>query len=161
MPTVISLDAHHFETLDLSPVQSLLEDWIESSTLLDREQTIQFEIRYPQASEGAVELPDIPEVRLWFLRLDSVYPWVPYCLDWRSGELTRYTAMMVPHEFSDREGIQYNPQALDLFVMHKIFTIHHWLKGQGAERTNTLKQMAELFGYELQDSLFDLLNQQS
>lgn len=159
MPTVISLDTHHFEALDLSPVQAVLEDWVRKGTVLDHEQTIQFEISYLQPQDAAVELPEIPEVRLWFLRLDSIYPWLPYCLDWRSGELTRYAAMMVPHEFSTREGIQYNPQALDLFVMQKIFTVHHWLKSQGAERTNTLKQMAELFGYELQDSLFDLLNQ--
>jgi hypothetical protein len=157
MPTVITVSPRQIETLDLSPVQTILEAWLSSGTLLDHEQEIRFEVDYPL--DEAVELPEIPEVRLWFIRLDSIYPWLPYWLDWRSGELTRYAAMMVPHEFSDREGIQYNPQALDLFAMHKVFAIHHWLKQQGADRSNTLKQMAELFGYELEDALFELLNQ--
>jgi hypothetical protein len=157
MPTVITVSPRQIETLDLSPVQTILEAWLSSGTLLDHEQEIRFEVDYPL--DEAVELTQIPEVRLWFIRLDSIYPWLPYWLDWRSGELTRYAAMMVPHEFSDREGIQYNPQALDLFAMHKVFAIHHWLKQQGADRSNTLKQMAELFGYELEDALFELLNQ--
>jgi hypothetical protein len=157
MTTLITLNARHFETLDLSPVQSILENWIQTGTLFEREQDIQFQIDYPQAPDQAQELPDIAEVRLWFIRLDSIYPWIAYWLDWRAGELARYTAMMVPHEFSEREGILFNPQALDLFLMRKIFTIHHWLKQHGQDRPQTLKQMAELFGYELEDSLFQLL----
>jgi hypothetical protein len=160
MTTAIFITARNFEALDLSPVQTVLEDWMKRGVLIDQTQSIQFEIDYPQGPD-TVELPEIDEIRLWFLRLDSRYPWLPYCLDWRSGELTRYAAMLVPHEFSERDGILYNPQALDLFVMQKIFTIHEWLRQQGIERTQLLKQMAELFGYELQDDLFDLLNQAS
>lgn len=159
MPTVITVNAQHFETLDLSPVKVVLDHWRQSKALFDHEQSLQFQIDYPQDPEQFQELPDIPEVRLWFLRLDSIYPWLPYWLDWKSGELARYAAMLVPHEFSKREGILFNPQALDLFVMHKIFVLHHWLKQQGVARPNTLKQMAELFGYELEDSLFALLDQ--
>jgi hypothetical protein len=159
MATVISVNAQHFETLDLSPVQAVLEDWLQAKTLFDHEQSLRFQIDYPQNLEQAQELPDIPEIRLWFVRLDSVYPWIPYCLDWKSGELARYAAMMVPHEFSKREGIQFNPQALDLFLMGKVFTIHHWLRQNDRAKPETLKQMAELFGYELEDSLFQLLDE--
>ena len=161
MPTVIIVNAQHFEMLDLSPVKLVLDLWLQSKTLFDHEQSIQFQIDYPQDPAQSAELPDIPEVRLWFLRLDSIYPWLPYWLDWKSGELARYAAMMVPHEFSKREGILFNPQALDLFLMHKIFVLHHWLKQNGVARPNTLKQMAELFGYELEDSLFALLDEHS
>ena len=161
MPTVIIVNAQHFERLDLSPVKLVLDLWLQSKTLFDHEQSIQFQIDYPQDPAQSAELPDIPEVRLWFLRLDSIYPWLPYWLDWKSGELARYAAMMVPHEFSKREGILFNPQALDLFLMHKIFVLHHWLKQNGVARPNTLKQMAELFGYELEDSLFALLDEHS
>lgn len=158
MTTVISLNAQHFDTLDLSPIETVLQPWIADQTLSNYEQALQFDIDYPQGPEASQELPDIPEIRLWFVRLDSIYPWLPYLLDWRSGELARYAAMLVPHEFSQREGIQFNPQALDLFVMRKLFTIHHWLKQQGVERPNTLKQMADLFGYELDNTLFELLD---
>jgi hypothetical protein len=159
MSTLITINAQQFETLDLSPVTIVLEHWIGTQTLFNHEQSIQFQIDYPQDSNQAQELPDVPEIRLWFLRLDSIYPWLPYWLDWKSGELVRYAAMMVPHEFSQREGILFNPQALDLFVMQKIFVLHHWLKQQNITRPNTLKQMAELFGYELEDSLFTLLDE--
>jgi hypothetical protein len=159
MPTLITVTAQQLETLDLSAVSTVLEHWIDTQTLFDHEQSIQFQIDYPQGPEQAQELPDIQEVRLWFLRLDSIYPWLPYWLDWKSGELARYAAMLVPHEFSKREGILFNPQALDLFLMHKIFVLHHWLKQQGVTRPNGLKQMAELFGYELEDSLFNLLDE--
>jgi hypothetical protein len=155
MTTVITLGPPHFAALDLSPVQTVLDPWLQTNVILNQEQTLQFQIDYPL--EEAQEFPDVPEIRLWFIRLDSIYPWLPYCLDWRSGELVRYAAMMVPHEFSQREGIQFNPQALDLFVMSKVFAIHYWLKQHKQERPNTLKQMAELFGYELDDSLFRLL----
>jgi hypothetical protein len=161
MPTTIVINTQHFNTLDLSPVQSVLEDWIQTGTLFDREQEIQFQIDYPQDPGQILELTEIDEIRLWFIRLDSRYPWLPYCLNWRTGELARYAAMMVPHEFSQREGIQFNEQALELFLMHKIFTIHHWLQQHGLNRSNTLKQMAGLFGHEPEDPLFALLNQYS
>ncbi|MGB8699861.1 MAG: CRR6 family NdhI maturation factor [Thermosynechococcaceae cyanobacterium] len=158
MPTVISVNRQHLETLDLSPVQTVLKDWIDAGTLFDHAQDLQFRIDYPQdPNQVQLELPDIPDVRLWFIRLDSEYPWLPYWLDWRSGELARYAAMMVPHSFSESEGIQYNPQALDIFIMGKVFTLHHWLTQHGIDRPNSLKQMAELFGYDLNDALFELL----
>jgi hypothetical protein len=152
----ITITADHINTLDLSVVKDYLELRLRGSSNSD-EQTLQFQIQYPLDSEDPQEYPDIPEVRLWFIRLDSVYPWLPYLLDWRSGELVRYTAMLVPHEFSKTEGIQFNPQALDLFLMHKVFVVHDWLKQQGLEKTAKLKQMAEVFGYELSDELFSLL----
>jgi hypothetical protein len=161
MPTTIIINTQHFNTLDLSPVQAVLEDWIQTGTLFAREQEIQFQIDYPQDPDQILELPEIDEIRRWFIRLDSRYPWLPYCLNWRTGELARYAAMMVIHEFSPREGIQFNPQALELFLTHKIFSIHHWLQQQGLDRSNTLKQMADLFGYELEDSLFALLDRYS
>ncbi|CAI5494545.1 unnamed protein product [Closterium sp. Naga37s-1] len=44
------------------------------------------------------ELSELPDVRLWFVRLDAAYPWLPAVLDWRAGELGRYAAMLVPHQ---------------------------------------------------------------
>lgn len=158
MATILSIDATTCDNLDLTPVAQVLAPWIASATLLDHHQELQFSVQYPQPDEP-VELPEIPAVRLWFLRLDAAYPWLPYLLDWQSGDLVRYAAMLVPHEFSQQEGLLFNPQALDLFVMHKLFVIEQWLRGQGQERTQTLRQMAEVFGYQLDESLFQLLAQ--
>lgn len=44
------------------------------------------------------ELSELPDIRLWFVRLDAAYPWLPIVVDWRAGELSRYAAMLVPHQ---------------------------------------------------------------
>lgn len=157
MTTTIILPAAAITALDLTPAQTVLQPWITSKTLLEHEQELRFQIQYPQEPEDEREFPEIAEIRLWFIRLDTVYPWLPLLLDWRSGELARYAAMLVPHQFSRQEGIQYNPQALDIFLMGKVFVLEAWLRQQGVSSDGKLRSMAELFGYELDSDLFGLL----
>jgi hypothetical protein len=97
------------------------------------------------------------KIRLWYVRLDATYPWLPFLLDWKAGELARYTAMLVPHQFKRNEGIIFNPEALEIFVMNKIFVLSDWLKTQGISERSRLKSMAQLFGYELDDVFFDMI----
>ncbi|MEM9135820.1 MAG: CRR6 family NdhI maturation factor [Cyanobacteria bacterium P01_F01_bin.42] len=155
MSTVISLSSDQIDFLDLSPVRAVIETWENPAD--PSHEPIQFEIDYPQDDDEPVELPEIPEVRLWFIRLDAIYPWLPYVLDWRSGELARYAAMLVPHQFSEREGIQYNPQALDIFLMSKLCALTAWTDAHQVSGTTKLKQMAEMFGYDIESQFFDLL----
>jgi hypothetical protein len=69
-------------------------------------------------------------------------------------------AMLVPHEFK-REGdgyvLQYNPEALELFVMQKVFTISRWLKSRGIDSTAKLQQMTQSLGYEIDSAFFQSL----
>lgn len=58
------------------------------------------------------ELSEMPDIRLWFVRLDETYPWLPIVLDWRAGELARYAAMLVPHQ------VLYQPDAMGLLVSY-------------------------------------------
>ncbi|MBW4551865.1 MAG: CRR6 family NdhI maturation factor [Aphanocapsa sp. GSE-SYN-MK-11-07L] len=157
MTTTIALSPDQINRLDLSPAIKVIQDWLSNGAIAQHEQQLQFKIDYPQDPEDTLELSELPEVRLWFIRLDAVYPWLPYLLDWRAGELARYVAMLVPHQFSPKEGIQYNPQALDIFIMHKIFVMLGWLQSQGIESESKLKAMAEMFGYDLNTGLFELL----
>lgn len=63
------------------------------------ERTIGFTINYKREDpRDPREMSELPDVRLWFLRLDASYPWLPVLLDWRAGELARYAAMLVPHQ---------------------------------------------------------------
>ena len=78
-------------------------------------------------------------------------------LDWQSGEFARYAAMLVPHQFSSKEGIQYNPEALEIFLMQKIFILNDWFQVQGISSLSRLKSMPQLLGYDLDDTLFELL----
>ncbi|HEY9888158.1 MAG TPA: CRR6 family NdhI maturation factor, partial [Candidatus Obscuribacterales bacterium] len=123
----------------------------------DPETRLQFAIDFPRDPADPRELSEIPEVRLWFIRLDAAYPWLPYILDWEAGELARYAAMLVPHQFSPQDGIRYNPEGLEIFVMTKIFVIATWLQEQGSKQFTRLKFMTQMLGYEIDDGLFELL----
>jgi len=157
MTTAIVLNANQINTLDLSPALTVVQPWLEEGTIEAYEQTVQFQIDYPREPGDPRELSEIPEIRLWFIRLDAYYPWMPFLLDWKAGEIARYAAMLVPHQFHPKEGIQYNPEALEIFVMQKVFVMAIWLQEQGIEGRARLKSMAQMFGYELDDGLFDFL----
>ena len=157
MTIAIALNFDHINNLDLSPVVAVIEPLLQQGAIASQEQQLQFEIDYPREPADPRELSEIPEVRLWFIRLDAKYPWLPFLLDWKTGELARYTAMLVPHQFNRQEGIQYNPEALEIFVMHKLFVLMYWMKQQGIESKSRLKSMAQMLGYDLEDALFELM----
>ena len=157
MSITITVSQPQIQQLDLSPVTDIIEDWLANKSIIDHEQQLQFKIDYPRPETDPRELSEIPEVRLWFIALDACYPWLPLFLNWREGELSRYTAMLVPHRFSRSEGIQYNSEALDIFIMNKVFVLQRWLRQQGITGNSRLKAMAQIFGYDLDDSFFNLL----
>lgn len=157
MAQTITLQAQHFQSLDLSPAQAVIDPLVQSGKLPGDDTALEFKIDISRDPSDPRELSEIPEIRLWFIRLDSQYPWLPLVLDWEAGELGRYAAMLVPHQFSPTEGIRYNPEALEIFVMQKIFVIAQWLKQQGNTNFTKLKFMTQMLGYELDDGLFELL----
>ncbi len=120
---------------------------------LDSESIHQLDIS--RAGKFIDEFVQTTEIRLWFIRLDAKYPWLPFILDWKSGELARYTAMLVPHQFSRSEGIKYNPESLEIFIMQKIFVIADWLKQNKIKGTNRLKHMAQTINYEIDDKIIE------
>ncbi len=155
--TTITLTADHLHQLDLHPAEDLILAWLNQGEIPNHEQAVEFAIDYPRDPSDPRELSEIPEVRLWFVRLDARYPWFPFLLNWKTGELARYVAMLVPHQFNRREGIQFNPEALELFMMHKIFVLGDWLRQNGMDGTARLKSMAQMLGYELEDEFFAML----
>lgn len=157
MPYTLTLTAATLTQLDLTPAQKLLDPLVAKGAMLDPETRLQFAIDFPRDPADPRELSEIPEVRLWFIRLDAAYPWLPYILDWEAGELARYAAMLVPHQFSPQDGIRYNPEGLEIFVMTKIFVIATWLQEQGSKQFTRLKFMTQMLGYEIDDGLFELL----
>ena len=156
MTIKIILDSQAIANLDLSAAQDSITPLLEKQ-IADYEQQLQFMIEFQREENDPRELSEIPEIRLWFIRLDSVYPWLPFLLDWKAGELVRYVAMLVPHQFNRSEGIMFNPEALEIFVMNKIFVLSDWLRQQGIPERSRLKSMAQLFGYELDDAFFDMV----
>ncbi len=142
-------------SLNLAPLKTLVQSILLDEALADHEQKFQLKIDFPQEANDPRELSEIPEIRLWFVRLDAIFPWFPFLLDWKAGELGRYTAMLVPHQFHRTEGIQYNPEALEIFVMSKVFCLSETLPKFGIQPQSRVKAIAQLLGYELDD---DFLN---
>jgi hypothetical protein len=156
--TIVSIGNHALLTLDLSGVTPTIDRWLAAYPLqfnLD----LEFELNYTRSAEDPRELSEIPEVRLWFVRLDARYPCLPLLLNWQGGELARYVAMLVPHQFSRKEGIQYNPEALEIWVMQRVFMLTDWLENRELMDRSRIKFMAQVLGYELEDGLFDLLRE--
>lgn len=156
MTIAIALDADAIQRLDLSPARTAIEPLLADDPAR-YEQQVRFAIDWPQDPADPRELSEIPELRLWFLRLDSAYPWLPFFLDWKAGELGRYAAMLVPHQFSQTDGILFNPEALELFAMRKTFVLADWLRDRDISARSRLRGMAQMLGYDLEDDLFDLL----
>lgn len=156
MTIAIALNADAINNLALTPAQSVIEK-LQQQPISESEQQIRFEIDFPRDPSDPRELSEIPEIRLWFIRLDAAYPWLIFFLDWKAGELGRYVAMLVPHQFSPTQGIQYNPESLEIFVMHKTFVLSRWMKEQGISSQSRLKSMAQMFGYELDEGFFELI----
>jgi hypothetical protein len=153
--TLINVHRECIDTLDLTPAKVTIEKLVQQGQLSPAI-GLQFAILYDRALGDPREFSEIPEIRLWFVRLDGVYPWLPYILDWRS-ELARYTAMLVPHQFSPQDGIVYNPEALEIFLMGKLFIIWDWQKQRGETNSEKLQQMALALGFEVDRGLFSLL----
>ena len=157
MTVNITLDTNIIDSLDLSSIKKEIAELSAHKAIAEYEQQLQFTINYQLSATDPRELSEVPEIRLWFVRLDAAYPWLPFLLDWKSGELARYCAMLVPHQFSRSEGIIYNPEALEIFVMQKIFILSDWLKEQDIPGNFRLKSFAKLFGYEIDDTFFESL----
>jgi len=155
MPVTIKLNSEQINQLDLTPLSLVIKNLITNDEIIPKEQQLKFEINYALEANDPRELSEIPEIRLWFIRADALYPWLPFLLDWKNGELARYTAMLVPHEFKRSEGIQYNAEALEIFVMSKIFILNDWLKQQNITGISRLKSFAQMLGYDIDDSFFE------
>jgi hypothetical protein len=154
--TIVNIDNHALLSLDLSAIAGPIDLWLATNPHqfnLD----LTFKVNYQRDPADPRELSEIPEVRLWFIRLDARYPYLPLLLDWQAGELARYVAMLVVHQFSRKEGIQYNPEALEIWVMQRVFLLTDWLQDRQIEDRSRLKFMTQMLGYELDNGLFELL----
>ncbi len=157
MTLKIAINTDSINNLDLSSALKVIEELPKDKEIAAYEQKLKFDINYQREETDPRELSEIPEIRLWFVRLDAIYPWLPFLLDWKGGELAMYAAMLVPHQFSRSEGIIFNPEALEIFVMQKIFVVAEWLKQRDITSKSHLQSMAQMLGYDLDDSFFKLV----
>jgi hypothetical protein len=139
--------------LDLAP----LDPWatLEPASLMKGGAELTLEFDWPREAEDPRELSEIPEIRLWSLRADAAYPWLPLVLERSSGQLTRHVAMLLPHSFSRTEGIRFAGESLELWITHRLFVLDGWAQGHGLSCRQGLGQMAAVLGFELDSNFWD------
>lgn len=55
-------------------------------------------------------------------------------------------------------GLVFNPEALELWVMKKVFLIYEWLNFRGFPRPDVkIRDMMKVLGFAASDSLFEII----
>lgn len=154
LPPVL-LGAAPIRQLDLAPLAAWAA--LPPAELVQHAGTLSLQIDWPRADDDPRELSEVPELRLWSLRADAAYPWLPLLLARGDGQLTRHVAMLLPHGFSRPEGIRFAPESLELWVTHRLFLLDDWARRHGLNCRQGLAQMAAVLGFELDPGFWDLL----
>ncbi len=154
-PSHVTVSAAAARSLDLTP----LDPWsrLPAAQLLQQGATLVLAFDWPRTDDDPRELSEIPELRLWSLRADAACPWLPLLLERSQGQLARHVAMLLPHSFSRSEGLRFAPEALDLWITHRLFVLDDWARGQGLNCRQNLAQMAAVLGYELDAGFWSLV----
>ena len=153
-PVLINADS--IRRLDLSPLQP----WSEQSLaeLLENGPVLELSFDWPRDPTDPRELAECPEPRLWALRADARFPWLPLLLERDRGSLIRHVAMVVPHSFNRSEGLRFDPQALELWITHRLMQLDDLCTANlGRQQRGNLSQMASALGYELDAGFWSLL----
>lgn len=154
---IVSIDATTIRELDLSPLKA----WMQQPLEAQLRQGAVLEVRYdwPRAADDPRELSECPEPRLWALRADAHYPWLPLLLERSGGSLAQHVALLVPHDFSPSEGIRFDPQALELWITQRLMLLDHLGSALAQSQRGNLDQMAATLGFELDQRFWALLDQ--
>ena len=134
-----------------------LDPWtsLEPASLVKGGAELILQFDWPRESEDPRELSEIPEIRLWSLRADAAYPWLPLVLERSSGQLARHVAMLLPHSFTRNEGIRFADESLELWITHRLFVLDGWAQSHGLSCRQGLGQMAAVLGFELDANFWD------
>ena len=151
----VLINAAAIRQLDLSPLASSMDRPL--TELLDQGPVLELTFDWPREADDPRELAECPEPRLWALRADARFPWLPLLLERDHGSLIRHVAMVVPHDFSRTEGLRFEPQALELWITHRLMQLDDLCRNHGRSMRGNLSQMAAALGYELDDSFWSLL----
>ena len=154
----VNIDAEAIRTLNLQALSAWMDRPLQD--LLDAGAVLELNYEWPREANDPRELSECPEPRLWALRADARYPWMPLVLERTGGSLAQHVAMLVPHDFSPSEGIRFDPQALELWITHRLMLLNDLGSSSdvaGGQRGN-LSLMAASLGFELDGGFWELLD---
>ena len=143
----VEISESQIRQLDLAALQPWFS--LSPDALVQQAGSLELHFNWPRADDDPRELSEIAELRLWSLRADAEYPWLPLVLERGSGQLTRHGAMLLPHQFSRTEGIRFAPEALELWMTHRLFGLDAWARSHNLGIRQGLTQMAAVLGFEL------------
>ena len=155
MPAPVQITELQIRQLDLGALRPWAE--LPPADLVQQAGSIELHFAWPRADDDPREASEIPELRLWSLRADAELPWLPLLLERSSGQLTRHAAMLLPHQFSRTEGIRFVPEALELWITHRLFGLDAWSRHHGLNCRQGLGQMAAVLGFELDAGFWSAL----
>ena len=155
MSVLVSQDA--IRRLDLTPLQ----DWLHTplSERLAAGPVLELRYDWPRDGDDPREVSECPEPRLWALRADGRCPWLPLLLERQGGSLAQHVAMLVPHTFRPGEGLRFDPQALELWITHRLILLDTLARSESTSQRGNLTLMAQSLGYELDPGFWQLLDQ--
>ena len=151
----VLIDAESIRRLNLSPLDSWTEQPL--AQLLNQGPTLELCFDWPRDASDPRELAECPEPRLWALRADARFPWLPLLLERDNGSLIRHVAMVVPHSFSRTEGLRFDPQALELWITHRLMQLDDLGRNNDQQVRGNLSLMAAALGYELDAGFWAML----
>ena len=154
----VIIDAEAIRTLNLQALSAWMDRPLQG--LLDAGAVLELNYEWPRQADDPRELSECPEPRLWALRADARYPWMPLVLERTGGSLAQHVAMLVPHDFSPSEGIRFDPQALELWITHRLMLLNDLGSSSdvaGGQRGN-LSLMAASLGFELDGGFWEPLD---
>ena len=152
----VQINAAMIRHLDLAPLSAWSDRPLQE--LLEQGAVLELSFDWPREDTDPRELSECPEPRLWALRADARFPWLPLLLERDRGSLVRHVAMVVPHSFSRGEGLRFDPQALELWITHRLMLLDDLCTTtMGRPMRGNLSQMAAALGYELDAVFWSLL----
>jgi len=153
----VQIDADAIRRLDLTPLQPWAARPLGEVLTLGASLELSFD--WPRQADDPRELAECPEARLWALRADARHPWLPLVLERDQGSLIRHVAMVVPHRFSRTDGLRFEPEALELWITHRLMQLDDLCSQTlGRSMRGNLSQMAASLGYELDAGFWTLLD---
>ncbi len=155
----LTIGADAIQRLDLRALDSWMDKPL--TKLLNDGAVLELTYEWPRPAEDPRELSECAEPRLWALRADAKYPWLPLLLDRPKGCLVQHVAMLVPHDFRPSDGIRFDPQALELWITHRLMVLdqHGADAGIPGHQRGNLSLMAASLGFELDGGFWELLDQ--
>ena len=151
----VQINADAIRRLNLTPLQPWSSQRLPS--LLEQGPALELQFDWPRDPSDPRELAECPEPRLWALRADARFPWLPLLLERDQGSLIRHVAMVVPHSFNRSEGLRFEPQALELWITHRLMQLDDLGRNNDQQVRGNLSLMAAALGYELDAGFWAML----